>query len=149
MLTAGKSIDMEKEMTAARERYDAAKTPLDAVLNRIASSFGPSLLENPKARLAEMGEERRKFCLTLLSEESELQKKLAAVKQEIGDIERRFAPKEPPFIVVRENVYPGCRIAIGKALLTVAKEIPGGRFRRSVETGEIVTDEPDGKSGRQ
>jgi hypothetical protein len=145
-LIAGKSIDMDREMAAARERFDAAKEPLDTVLNRITSSFGPSFLEDPKARIAEMGEERRKFCLTLLSELSEFQKNLAAVKQEIAEIEKRFAPKEAPFIVVREHFYPGSRIVIGKALLTVAKEIPGGRFRRSDETGEIVMDETGGKS---
>jgi uncharacterized protein (DUF342 family) len=133
VLSVGRNLELEHEMEAVRQEINLKKEALHAVMNKLSSSFGTLLFEDPKKYLSTLPDFRRKQCLELLSEESALNKRLKELMEDASKIEQKLVLDEEPFIVVKEKIYPGSLLNIKKSAFKVESEIPNAKFFESPE----------------
>ncbi len=137
VLTVGRNLELERELESVRSVMNRQKDLLQTVMTKLTATFGSQLFEDPKKYVESLPEVKKILCLELLSEESNINKKVKELMEQVSKIEQKLILEEEPVIIIKDKIYPGTVLNIKKSKLEIEKEITNARFFESPEENVI------------
>lgn len=132
-LSVGRNLELERELDSVRSEINMKKDSLDEVMNKIKTSFGGRLFEDPKSYIEVLPPLKKKQCLVLLSEVSNINKSIKELGIKGMQIEQKLVLEEEPYIIVKEKTYPGTTLNIKKRTRKIEAEVTNAKFYESPE----------------
>ena len=130
-LTVGRNLELERELDTIRVEINLKKESLDEVMNKIKTNFGGRLFEDPKKYLEVLPPIKKKQCLELLSEVSNINKRIKELGIQGMQVEQRLVLEEEPYVIIKEKTYPGTTLNIKKRTRKIDSEISNAKFYES------------------
>ncbi len=137
MLSAGVSLFVERELLEIRKEIEAARGTISNLVLKIKTSYGDGLFEDPKKFLTILPPVKKKACLELLKELTDLNKELNRLSQEKAESEAKFNVEREPVIIITESVFPGTIIHIKKRRRKIEEKMVNVKFYEDPEDKEI------------
>ncbi|HQO22747.1 MAG TPA: FapA family protein, partial [Spirochaetota bacterium] len=131
ILTVGRNLELERELETIRIEINLKKESLEEVMTKIKTNFGGRLFEDPKKYIEVLPPIKKKQCLELLSEVSNINKRIKELGIQGMQVEQRLVLEEEPYIIIKEKTYPGATLNIKKRTRKIDSEINNAKFYES------------------
>ncbi|HPW51413.1 MAG TPA: hypothetical protein PKV85_03555, partial [Spirochaetota bacterium] len=116
-----------------RIEINLKKESLEEVMTKIKTNFGGRLFEDPKKYIEVLPPIKKKQCLELLSEVSNINKRIKELGIQGMQVEQRLVLEEEPYIIIKEKIFPGATLNIKKRTRKIDSEISNAKFYESPE----------------
>ncbi len=133
ILTVGKNIYIEMELSDIRNEIHIIKEKLEETTQKLKSSFGEEVFSNPKGLLAILPPVKKKPCLELLSELTSHNKELKILTEKYKEKEEELKFDHEPSIEITDMVYPGTLIKIKKSVRLIEDNLRNVKFYEDTE----------------
>ncbi|MBN1501181.1 MAG: DUF342 domain-containing protein [Spirochaetes bacterium] len=128
ILTVGKNIEVEKEIQQIRQEMAHIKQMVEDIMQKIRSNYGNNLFEDPKKFISILPDIKKKQCIQLLADLSNLNKDLKALAVQGMKAEEKLVFDMEPQIIAKEKIFPGTQIFIKKRTRKIEHEITNAKF---------------------
>ena len=118
-------------MQSVSKLIQRKKESLEEVMTKIKTNFGGRLFEDPKKYIEVLPPIKKKQCLELLSEVSNINKRIKELGIQGMQVEQRLVLEEEPYIIIKEKIYPGTTLNIKKRTRKIDSEINNAKFYES------------------
>lgn len=128
ILSAGRSLFVEREILEIRREMNNWRTQVDEVLRKIKTGYGEGLFENPKEFISILPPVKKKNCLLLLSELSRCNRELKGLAALGIEAEKKLMLEREPVIVVTDQIYAGSIVNIKKRRRRIDENLQNVKF---------------------
>lgn len=132
-LTVGRNLELERELEKIRADINARKVNLEEVMNKIKNTFGNHLFEDPKKYIEVLPAPKKKICLEMLAEVSNINKRIKELAVIGMQVEHKLVLEEDPQIMVKDTVYPGTTLMIKKRTRKIEEKLTNVKFYEDPE----------------
>jgi uncharacterized protein len=133
VLSVGRNLEIERELTEVRIKLNRKKEELEDVMTKVKTSFGMHLFDDPKKYISALPEIKRKQCLLVLAQISNINKEIKDLNLQGMQIEQKLVLDEEPYIVIKDKIFPGSTINIKKRTKKIEEEISNAKFYEDPE----------------
>lgn len=127
-ISVGRNYAVEKELTDKKSEIKILKDKVDEVNNQLKMQFGDEIFKNPKEYIKILPPVKKKNCLLLLNDLSNISKDMKKLIEESKDIESRNKPDKEPYIKVSNKIFGGVIVNVKKSVKKIEKPIDNVKF---------------------
>jgi uncharacterized protein (DUF342 family) len=133
ILSVGRNLEIENELAEVRIKVNRKKEELEDVMNKVKTSFGMHLFEDPKKYISALPEIKKKQCLQILAQVSNINKDLKDLNIQGMQIEQKLVLEEEPYIVIKDKIFPGSTVNVKKRTKRIEEELSNAKFYEDPE----------------
>lgn len=137
VLTVGKNIIIEKELQAIKDRMAPVNAKLEELNDKIKISYGEQLFRDAKEYIKFLPPVKKKACLELLAQLTNVNKELNTLKVEYRDTEAKLKFEKEPRIIVYRKAHPGTVIKIKSSVRALNEPLDNVKFFEDEEDRTI------------
>jgi uncharacterized protein len=123
-LTAGRDPEIEEKINEIVKKHSGLSKELKDIIEELTQYFGEDFMKNIKAILPTLPKHRKVTALKLIKRMSIVNNEITKYKAEREKLKNQLYFDEPPYIEVKDSVFPEVYIRVHSSVKKIDKKIP-------------------------
>lgn len=123
-LTAGRDPEIEAQIDEVTKKHSELSKELKEIIEELSQYFGEDFLKNIKTILPTLPKHRKVTALKLIKKMSSVNNGITKYKAEREKLKSQLYFEEPPYIEVKDSVYPEVYVRVHSSVKKIDKKIP-------------------------